>query len=271
VSVLTVGDLFSGIGGFAIAAHRVGWQTRWLSEIDPYASRVLATRFPSIPNLGDVSRLVSPPTVAVLCGGFPCQDIAVCGKGVGITGQRSGLWSHFARLIGEVRPRYVVAENSPRLRSLGLGVVLDDLRSLGYDAEWHCIPAAAVGAAHQRDRIWIVAYPHGQQVEPVLTPRCFARSRTAAPAGPMDLVVSDRGPRGLWQPALAEDRAGGHAQVRSDGDALSEPNMGRMVDALPHRVDRLRCLGNAVVPDIPELIFRAIQSAVDNTSTTTYS
>ena len=98
-------------------------------------------------------------SIDVICGGFPCQDISVAGKGAGIAGERSGLWGEYARIVGEVRPRYVIVENVAALLGRGLERVLGDLAALGYDAEWHCIPASAVGAPHRRDRIWIVAYP----------------------------------------------------------------------------------------------------------------
>jgi site-specific DNA-cytosine methylase len=99
--------------------------------------------------------------VDVICGGFPCQDISAAGSRVGIDGERSGLWSEYARLIGELRPRYVIVENVADLLIRGLAIVLGDLAAIGYDAEWHCIPAAAVGADHWRDRLWIIAYPNG--------------------------------------------------------------------------------------------------------------
>ena len=101
--------------------------------------------------------------VDIICGGFPCQDISVAGKGAGIEGSRSGLWSEYARIISEVRPRYVIVENVAALLGRGLERVLGDLAALGFDAEWHCIPASAVGAPHRRDRVWIVAYAGSEQ------------------------------------------------------------------------------------------------------------
>ena len=158
-------DLFSGIGGFSLGLERAGMQTVAFCEIDPFARRVLAKHWPEVPCHDDI-RTLSADWLAenglwpdVICGGFPCQDISLAGKGAGIGGERSGLWREYARLIGEIRPRYVIVENVAALLGRGLGDVLGDLAALGYDAEWHCIPAAAVGAPHQRDRIWIVAYP----------------------------------------------------------------------------------------------------------------
>jgi DNA (cytosine-5)-methyltransferase 1 len=162
--MLRVLDLFSGIGAFSLGLERAGMRTVAFCEIEPFARRVLAKHWPDIYIFDDVRTLSAQHLtgmgigVDVICGGFPCQDISVAGRGAGIGGERSGLWSEFARIIGEVGPRYVIVENVAALLGRGLGDVLGDLASLGYDAEWHCIPAAAVGAPHIRDRIWIVAY-----------------------------------------------------------------------------------------------------------------
>ncbi|MGY8962527.1 MAG: DNA cytosine methyltransferase, partial [Rhodospirillales bacterium] len=160
-------DLFSGIGGFALAARRVGWDTVGFCEIDPYCQKVLAKHWPGVPIYEDVTKLdgtkVGP--VDIITGGFPCQDISVAGKQVGIDGERSGLWSELARIIGEVRPRYAVLENVAALLSGDSGRwfqrVLGDLAEIGYDCEWHCIPASSIGAPHRRDRVWVIAYPGG--------------------------------------------------------------------------------------------------------------
>jgi DNA-cytosine methyltransferase len=135
-------------------------------EIDKKARQVLAKHWPNVPIFEDVTTLTAEAlherniSVDVICGGFPCQDISLAGKGAGIEGKRSGLWSEYARLIGELRPRYAIVENVSALLNRGLDRVLGDLSKIGYDAEWHCIPASAVGAPHRRDRIWIVGYPN---------------------------------------------------------------------------------------------------------------
>jgi DNA (cytosine-5)-methyltransferase 1 len=159
--VLTVGSLFSGIGGFDLGLERAGMRVLWQCEIDPYAQRVLAKHWPDVlllPDIRDV-RAGAVPRVDVLCGGFPCQDLSYAGAGAGIDGARSGLWGEYARVVGELRPRYVLVENVAALLARGLGRVLGDLAALGYDAEWDCLPASAFGAPHRRDRIWLVAYP----------------------------------------------------------------------------------------------------------------
>ena len=157
-------DIFSGIGGFSLGLERAGFSTVAFCEIDSYCRAVLRKHWPHVPQYDDVRTLtgdrLAADGIAVegICGGFPCQDLSVAGKGAGLKGARSGLWREYARLIGEIRPRFVIVENVAVLRSRGLEAVLGDLATLGYDASWNCIPACAVGAPHQRDRIWIVAY-----------------------------------------------------------------------------------------------------------------
>jgi DNA-cytosine methyltransferase len=196
--VLTCGSIFSGIGGFDLGFERTGhMRTLWFCEQNAYCRRVLARHWPGVPCHPDVRALVADtdqrergqtplrrdggtatpdsggsrhellpvpvPYVDVLCGGFPCQDLSYAGKGAGIDGERSGLWSEYARLVRELRPRYVVVENVPALLGRGLGRVLGDLAACGYDAEWDCLPASAFGAPHRRDRVWVVAYAGGEQ------------------------------------------------------------------------------------------------------------
>ena len=158
--------LFAGAGGGILADLLLGHNPIGACEIEPYPRDVLLARqrdghLPAFPIWDDVCTLDGTPwrgTVDVLCGGFPCQDISAAGKGAGITGKRSGLWKEYARLIGEMRPRFVFAENSPLLRTRGLGVVLEDLAALGYNARWGVLGAWHVGAPHKRDRMWVLAY-----------------------------------------------------------------------------------------------------------------
>ena len=162
-------DLFSGIGGFALGLEAAGFETVAFCEIDPYAQKVLKKNWPGVPIYEDVRRITADRLVSdgigvdVITGGFPCQDISVAGHRAGITAERSGLWSECARLLGDIRPSYAIFENVTNLLNGGGGDwfkrVLWDISSVGYDAEWHCIPASAIGAHHHRDRVWIVAYP----------------------------------------------------------------------------------------------------------------
>jgi DNA (cytosine-5)-methyltransferase 1 len=252
---LNVLDLFSGIGGFSLGLERAGMRTVAFCEIEPFCRAVLKKHWPDVPVFGDIRELTAEALadaigvwelqsegresdergrigycgIDVICGGFPCQDISIAGKGAGIEGERSGLWSEYARIIGEVRPRYVIVENVAALLHRGIERVLGDLATLGYDAEWHCIPACAVGAPHRRDRIWIVADPKQQRLE-----RRAGCGLSRSWGASIELAC------GNWW--------------------FSEPDVGRVAHGVPARVDRLRSLGNAVVPQIPEIIGRAIMA-----------
>jgi DNA (cytosine-5)-methyltransferase 1 len=258
---LNVLDLFSGIGGFSLGLERAVMRTVAFCEIDPYCQSVLKKHWPGIPVFPDVrslnARLVRDwcRPIDVIAGGFPCQDISSAGAKVGIGGERSGLWAEYARLIGELRPRYVVVENVSALLARGLGEVLGDLASLGYDAEWHCIPASAVGAHHGRDRLWLIGYPNCDS-QPGLPVDAEARwgAEDVADAqcrlGPLGRYLA--GAR--WQQEL-------DAPGPWDGSPEDQPDFLGVVDGIPSRMDRLRSLGNSIVPQIAEVIGRAILNA----------
>jgi DNA (cytosine-5)-methyltransferase 1 len=236
-------DLFSGIGGFSLGLERAGMKTIAFCEIDPFCRKVLKKHWPDVPIFEDVRTLTNEQVgpVDVICGGFPCQDISVAGKGAGIEGERSGLWKEYARLIGEIRPRYVIVENVAALLGRGIGRVLGDLAALGYDAEWHCIPATYIGAKHIRDRVWIIANPSSFGLEgPILT-------RDS---------VSQTGVAFDW---CAPQRA--HEQMDWNEWATESPVLGAD-DDVPECVDAVDALGNAVVPQIPELIGKAIMEEI---------
>lgn len=234
---LRVLDLFSGIGGFSLGLERAGMETVAFCEIDPFCRRVLAKHWPDVPIHHDVRALKATDVEAVdvICGGFPCQDISNAGHRKGIGGERSGLWSEYARLIGEIRPSYVIVENVAALLGRGLGVVLGDLAALGYDAEWDCIPAAAVGALHYRDRLWITAYPNTNRERP----------QRIGPA-----------PVGAWR----EQQFAGLVQ---DQIQLSIPagRLRSLSDRVPGRMGQLKGYGNAVVPQVVEILGKAIVEA----------
>jgi DNA (cytosine-5)-methyltransferase 1 len=306
---VTVGSLFAGIGGFDLGFERAGYEIRWQVEIDPWARRVLEKHWPHVHRHDDIRTAGAHilETVDVLCGGFPCTDISLAGKGAGITGPQSGLWSEYARLIRELRPRYVVVENVAALLTRGLGRVLGELAACGYDAEWDCIPAAAVGAPHRRDRLWLVAYADGAvRGDEQISQRGRSRSSNARDDGAAWHVAdADRGRRlrgGLAESARQQGARGrepdGRGGVRQQFDATThdadsigiglegvifsgavsrathrsslrrdsgwwetEPDVGRVADGLPGRVDRLRGLGNAIVPQIAEWIAERIIEA----------
>ncbi|NUF34708.1 DNA cytosine methyltransferase [Acinetobacter oleivorans] len=164
--------LFAGAGGGILASYLLGWRTVCAVERDAYAAQVLAQRqndgvLEAFPIWSDITSFDGKPwngIVDVISGGFPCQDISSAGKGAGIEGERSGLWSEMARIIGEVRPRYVFVENSPMLVSRGLTRVISDLAKMGYDAQWARFSASNFGAPHIRDRIWIVGYSRSERL-----------------------------------------------------------------------------------------------------------
>ncbi len=168
---MTFGSLFSGIGGMDLGLERAGMTCRWQVEWAEYPRRVLQKHWPNVKRYGDIrdvdGRNLEP--VDLVCGGFPCEDISLASAtSTGIIGERSGLWSEFARILQEVRPRFAFIENVPALRNRGLALVLQNLWALGFDAEWHCIPASALGAHHERDRIFIVAYTAGMFREAII-------------------------------------------------------------------------------------------------------
>ena len=247
---LKVLDLFSGIGGFSLGLERAGMQTVAFCEIEPYCKAVLKKHWPDVPQYDDVRTLTSDRlrsdgiSVDVICGGFPCQDISKSGKGAGIAdGTRSGLWSEYARLIGELRPRFVIVENVTALLGRGMGRVLGDLSKIGYDAEWECISASDIGAPQLRNRVWILAYPEVIGLGSIHQESClFSEARE-------------------YCSRLAGD--GSHAHPADSAGILwaTESGLVRVADGVPFRVDRIKGLGNAVVPQIPEIIGRAIINA----------
>lgn len=266
---LKVLDLFSGIGGFSLGLKRTGgFQTVGYCEIDPYCQQVLLARMhdgnlDSAPICPDVRALDGGPwygCVDLICGGFPCQDISIAGKKTGIDGERSGLYKEIVRLVRQVRPAYVLMENSPNLLAGGLGRVLGELASSGYDAEWDVIPACAVGARHIRERIWILAYPNGEgELQPqrgVQDER--GRSSYRGEEVPDTLQEWER-----WEQWQGTPQGHPPRVLRGSisGDWSPEPGMGRVADGIPNRVDRIDGLGNAVVPQVVEWIGRRILEA----------
>jgi DNA (cytosine-5)-methyltransferase 1 len=259
-------DLFAGIGGFSLGLERTGgFRTVAFCEIDKKAQKVLNKHWPDVPVFEDVSALTKEKldeqgiSVDVITGGFPCQDISTAGRGAGLSGSRSGLWFQFHRLIKEIQPRYALIENVSALRSRGLEQVLWSLAEIGYDAEWHCIPASAIGAPHQRDRIWIIAY-----MADTSSRRCGSQRerkmeqsrRTETERASFDLAYPHSAHsegRRLSSRAYAQ-----HADAVSAGWWETEPEVGRVANGLPGQSHRLKQLGNAVVPKIPQLLGEAI-------------
>lgn len=268
----TFGSLFAGIGGMDLGLERAGWECKWQVEIDPFCRKVLAKHWPSVPRHDDV-RTFPPDSgdwrVDLIAGGFPCQDVSLAGKGAGLEGERSGLWFEYSRIIRELRPRYVLVENTPGLLVRGFDRVLGELASLGYDAEWASIPAAAVGAPHLRDRVFIVAHADRQR-EPQPQGGKPQGRRRAIDGGQAVRYPDGEGleVRGCFggdarQELQAAQRAnqavGGHWGI---DPATSESGVGRVAHGVPRRVERLRALGNAVVPQVAEFIGRRLMEAI---------
>ena len=162
---LSHGSLFSGIGGFELGAEWAGIPTYWNCDINEWNRKLLKHRFPKTEQYDDIRTLTNPRKVNIISGGFPCQDISGANtKAKGIKGHRSGLWGEMYRIVGEVRPDYIIIENSPNLTFRGFERVLCDLSEIGYDAEWQCLSATTFGFRHRRERIYVIAYPntHGQ-------------------------------------------------------------------------------------------------------------
>jgi DNA (cytosine-5)-methyltransferase 1 len=250
-------DLFSGIGGFSFGLERAGMQTVAFCEIDPFCRQVLAKHWPGVPIHEDI-RALDGRTVAadVVCGGFPCQPFSTAGKRRGKEDDRH-LWPEMRRVIAEARPAWVIGENVPGIIRMELDAVLSDLEALGYACRTFVVPAAAVDAPHIRARVWVVARDANRDGESV--------SAVHAEASRLSCDVADANqPRSQGHGRLRE-RAGefssrkvGRAEPRT---WLPEPAVGRVAHGIPRRVDRLRALGNAVVPQIPEMIGRAILEA----------
>lgn len=256
-----VGSLFSGVGGIDLGLERSipGARTIWQVEKDPFARRVLEKHWPDAKRYEDVQEVGAQnlEPVQLLSGGFPCQDTSVAGKGSGIDGSRSGLWNEYVRIIRELRdagnpPRFVVVENVPALRFRGLDRVLGDLAESGYDAVWDCIPAQAVRSPQRRDRIFVVARSVSD------THSNNLRDRAEREKGGRNHLQGVRGSQPIDD---GKDWSMAGSFQRSLGRPAPWPALGgicRSSHGVPNRLDRLRCLGNAVVPQVAEVIGRVV-------------
>jgi DNA (cytosine-5)-methyltransferase 1 len=253
-------DLFSGIGGFSYAAERLigGFQTVQFVEREPFCQKILRKHWPNVPIHDDICTFSPEPNSAdVICGGFPCQDISTAGKRAGIKqGTRSGLFFELIRVVRVVRPRFVVLENVAAILTDGLGIVLGKLAEAGYDAEWTCIRASDVGACHRRDRWWCVAYSQSGR-------RREGQGQGTGQAGHERQGVGDDA-AGSTSHSMRDRLEGAHqlggswtqwpaapARLVPDWRSyLSEPVIRRGDARLSGRMDRLKALGNAVVPQV---------------------
>lgn len=259
-------DLFSGIGGFSLGLERAGMRTVAFCEINPTARAVLEKHWPGVPISDDITtREHTAGEADVICGGFPCQDISGAGKRAGLSGSRSGLFREMVRAIRMVRPKFAILENVADLLHRGMGDVCGDLADSGLCVEWDCVPAYAVGAPHKRDRVWIVAYPDvRQQSERAIPPD----GRGGAGAGAGNGHTPDANSQGELQPGWCFKEFGGRPVYRGEGSGEWRAHwldrlgaLRRVDDGVSRRLDEAKELGNAVVPQIPELIGRAIMNA----------
>ena len=263
--------LFAGAGGGILGGHLLGWRTVCAVEWEPYPASVLCARqneglLPPFPIWDDVQTFDGKPwrgIVDVVSGGFPCQDISAAGKGAGIDGERSGMWREMARIIREVRPRFVFVENSPMLTSRGLGAVLGDLATMGFDAKWGVLGAADVGANHQRDRIWIraeLAHPERMGWQERTSERGESQNQEAPnqpdnrseASGAGEAIANTEcsgleGRKDCGKQEVTWTRSGGSPIGHRDWWA-TEPNVGRVAHGLAARMERIKAIGNGQVP-----------------------
>lgn len=309
-------DLFSGIGGFSLGLEKAGFETVAFCEFDEHARKVLKKHWPTVPIFNDVNTLTGLEVeftvgqIDAICGGFPCQDISVAGKQRGLINEegsvtRSGLWFEYKRLIEELRPRYVIIENVANLRSNGLVTVMQDLWSLGYDAEWNIISARSIGAVHLRERLWIVAYPNRDRSESRIPLQAGDERKSLLPRRPSEKreIKSSNAngegleghgkagnagqvraqipasPRSLFAPYPDDVRLGESATTEEEKSERwakrtacfrdwweAESEFCRMDDAISTGLDeserfrkqRIKQLGNSIVPGIAEMIGKAI-------------
>jgi DNA (cytosine-5)-methyltransferase 1 len=288
--------LFAGAGGGLLASRLLGWRTVCAVEIEPYCQSVLRQRqhdghLEPFPIWDDIRTFDGRPwhgSVDVVSGGFPCQDISSAGKGAGLAGDRSGLWFEMLRVIGEVRPAYVFAENSPNLRTRGLDVVLSGLAGLGYDAAWGVLGAWHVGAPHRRNRMWIVAahpdrcrereLPEHAEMAGAQGAECDATDANGLRSGltaRQPSNVERRGTGSICRHAANTDgaavrqqpgRSGGQSgpEAREPGDTgwWSVHRFAGVDDGLADRVERVRATGNGQVPAVAALAWRVLSGVL---------
>lgn len=224
-------DLFSGIGGFALAARWVSWETVGFCEIDPYCQKVLAKNFPGVPIHNDITNFKPTENVDLVTAGFPCQDVSLAGQGAGLSGDRSGLFWYILRTVRMVGRPMLLLENVAALLVRGMGTVLGSLAQIGYDTQWHCISAASLGANHRRDRTYILANPGSERMERYL-PQAIPE-----------------------QPAFSWCKDGRRLEDLPERSDLYESRLCGSPNGISKEVG---AYGNAIVPQVAEVIFRSM-------------
>jgi DNA (cytosine-5)-methyltransferase 1 len=248
-------DLFSGIGGFTLACDWVGIETVGFVEIDKFCQKVLQKHWPNIPIADDIKNVKKDTfqnPIDIITGGFPCQDISQANTNnpKGLVGERSGLWNEYKRLVSEIRPRYFIVENTSALLYRGLARVLGDISELGYDAVWEVIPAKEIGAPHRRARVWVVAYTNGNRLFQSMPHRRFEKAEPRKTP--------------IWSEYWNEVRSGftGYETISSLEEtkraAAIKPWLCRVSDGIPNGLDRLKSLGNSIVPQVAYTLLKTI-------------
>ena len=241
------------MGGFAYGAWLAGmkFENHYCSDIEPYCQKLYKLRFPDSIQLGDITKIdilgndygkdeycirsetgeyIEKESNWIITGGFPCQDISIAGKGAGIEGKRSGLWFEYWRIIRDLQPKFAIMENVGAITFRGLKEVIGSLAEIGYNAEWQDIRASDLGAPHRRERIWIVAYSFSKHADNTgygASEICWKRSKKT--------------------------------KIQKLSNWNVEPSMDRLANGISGRVDQLKGLGNSIVPQIAELLFRRIK------------
>jgi DNA (cytosine-5)-methyltransferase 1 len=299
--MMTFGSLFAGIGGFDLGLERAGMECRWQVEIDDYATSVLTKHWPEVTRWGDVRTFpVGDPAdwrVDLICAGVPCQPVSHAGKQKGASDER-WVWGEALRVVADLCPRFFVAENPIGLLNHDGGRtfhgILRAFASVGYLCEWHVISASAVGAPHRRERVWLVCFrnriggeadssrsdsdclgPHRARID--INREAQLRHQQVGVAGQMGADVADTNSRRRQRQRLPQhsDQQGSSGNIAYGCSSwgrwarpdqcrrqwATEPAVGRVAHGVPNRVDRLRCLGNAVVPQVAEVIGRAIMQS----------
>jgi DNA (cytosine-5)-methyltransferase 1 len=267
-------DLFSGIGGFALAAQAAGYKTIGFSEINPYACKILKRHWPDVPNYGDI-RNIKGVQCNLLTGGFPCQPFSVAGKRRGAEDDRH-LWPEMCRVIAEARPSWVLGENVPGIVAMELDAIMSDLEGIGYACWPLIIPAVAVDARHRRDRLWLVAYSGSGEGKQRCGPEMLGRwseetKQTRMGCGDVPDAACERGqenPDGR-KPGQPVSLVGHTRTIWHEWPP--EPAVGRVANGIPNRAYRLEGLGNAIVPQVAETLIRLMAKMENSVYTPTDS
>ena len=262
--------LFAGAGGGILGGKLLGWRTVCAVEWESYPASVLLARqndefLPSFPIWDDVQTFDGKPwagIVDVISGGFPCQDISAAGKGAGIDGERSGMWREMARIICEVRPKFVFVENSPMLTHRGLGTVLGDLANMGFDAEWGVLGASDIGAKHHRKRIWIVA--RQREIFSYSDNRIEWRQQQQKSNAKTGSYMANTNNRNGWGQCWG---FGGQAHRKGEWDLcaiFNQPEPARMANGVAARLDRNKAIGNGQVPQVAAVAWHLLTERLNN-------